>query len=152
MPSRFSRPPTCARRSATLARKWQRATNRRMTVNTYQAVAKLKPARIWDGVLARVVNGDRLTIGFVDIDPNVQVPEHRHENEQVGFVLRGSVTMTVNGQSRELRVGETYTIGSQVAHAAKAGADGVSVVDVFAPVRQDWKDKPTVEPFPGRWP
>ena len=121
-------------------------------MNTYQAVAKLKPARIWDGVLARVVNGDRLTIGFVDIDPNVQVPEHRHENEQVGFVLRGSVTMTVNGQSRELRVGETYTIGSQVAHAARAGADGVSVVDVFAPVRQDWKDKPTVEPFPGRWP
>src|SRR2546426_12498101 len=114
MPSRFSRPPTCARRSATLARKWQRATNRRMTVNVYQAVSDLKPARIWDGVLARVVNGDRLTIGFVDIDPNVQVPEHRHENEQVGFVLRGSVTMTVNGQSRELRVGETYTIGSQV--------------------------------------
>jgi quercetin dioxygenase-like cupin family protein len=121
-------------------------------VSVFQAVAKLKPTRIWEGVLARVVNGDRVTIGFVDIDPNNLVPEHRHENEQVGFVLRGSVTMTVDGQSRELRVGETYTIASQLPHSAKAGADGVSVVDVFAPVRQDWKTKPTVEPFPGRWP
>ncbi len=121
-------------------------------MNVFQAVAKLKPTRIWDGVLARALNGDRVTIGFVDIEPNVLVPEHRHENEQVGFVLRGSVTMTVDGQSRELRVGETYTIASQLPHSAKAGADGVSVVDVFAPVRQDWKTKPTVEPFAGRWP
>lgn len=121
-------------------------------MNVFQTVAKLKPARIWDGVLARVVNGDRVTIGFVDIDPNAQVPEHRHENEQVGFVLRGSVTMVVEGQSRELRVGETYTIASQLPHSAKAGADGVTVVDVFAPVRQDWKTKPTIEPFPGGWP
>jgi hypothetical protein len=51
-----------------------------------------------------------------------------------------------------LRVGETYTIASQVPHSAKAGADGVSVVDVSAPVREDWKSKPTVDPFPGRWP
>jgi len=121
-------------------------------MNIFQAVSTLKPTRIWDGVLARTVNGERLSIGFVDIDPNVQVPEHRHENEQVGFVLRGSVTMVVNSQSRELRVGETYTIASQLPHSAKAGADGVSVVDVFAPVRKDWETKPTVEPFPGRWP
>src|SRR5712691_6431269 len=123
-----------------------------MTVNVYRGVSELKPARIWDGVLARVVHGDRVTIGFVEIDPEVLVPDHRHDNEQVGFVLRGSVTMVIGGQSRELRVGETYTIASQVPHSAKAGADGVSVVDVFAPVRQDWKDKPTVAPFPGRWP
>ena len=121
-------------------------------MNVFHAVSALKPSKIWDGVLARVVNGDRVTIGFVEIDPGVLVPEHRHENEQVGFVLRGSVTMVVAGQSRELRVGETYTIASQVPHSAKAGGQGVSVVDVFAPVREDWKDKPTVEPFPGRWP
>jgi quercetin dioxygenase-like cupin family protein len=121
-------------------------------VSVFRAVSELKPARIWDGVLARVVNGDRVTIGFVEIDPDVLVPEHRHENEQVGFVLRGSVTMVIAGQGRELRVGETYTIASQVLHSAKAGAQGVSVVDVFAPVREEWKAAPTLEPFPGRWP
>lgn len=121
-------------------------------MNVFRVVSELKPARIWDGVLARVVNGDRVTIGFVEIDPDVLVPEHRHDNEQVGFVLRGSVTMVVAGQSRELRVGETYTIAGQVPHSAKAGADGASVVDVFAPVREEWKSAPVLEPFPGRWP
>src|ERR1700680_621727 len=121
-------------------------------MNVYRAVSELKPARIWDGVLARALHADRLTIGFVEIDPDVLVPEHRHDHEQVGFVLRGSVTMVIAGQSRELRVGETYTIASQVPHSARAGVDGVSVVDVFAPVREDWKDKPTLDTFPGRWP
>jgi len=121
-------------------------------VAVYDAVSQLKPARVWEGVLARAVHADRVTIGFVDIDPGALVPMHQHENEQVGFVLRGSVTMTVGGQSRELRVGETYQIASQVPHSAKAGRDGVSVVDVFAPVREDWKGVPLLEAFPGHWP
>ena len=121
-------------------------------MNIYQAVAKLRPKRIWDGVLARTVDGDRLSIGFVDIDPNIQVPEHRHENEQVGFVLRGSITMVIAGESRELGVGGTYTITSQVPHSAKAGAGGASVVDVFAPIRADWEKAPREKAFPGKWP
>ena len=118
----------------------------------YRVVADVPPARIWDGVLARPVNGERVTVGFVDLDPNVQVPEHRHENEQVGFVLRGSITMVIAGESRELGVGGTYTITSQVPHSAKAGAGGASVVDVFAPIRADWEKAPRVKPFPGKWP
>ena len=121
-------------------------------MSVFGKVSAFKPSRIWDGVLARALHADRITIGFVDIDPGVLVPEHRHDNEQVGFVQRGSVTMTVAGQARELRVGETYSIAGGVPHSAKAGADGVSVVDVFAPVREDWKKVPTVEPFPGKWP
>lgn len=118
----------------------------------YRAVADLPPTRIWDGVLARPLHGERLTVGFVDIDANVLVPEHRHENEQVGFVLRGSVTMVIAGESRVLSAGGTYRITSNVPHSARAGAGGVTVVDVFAPVRADWHQAPTVEPFPGGWP
>lgn len=118
----------------------------------FQDVADLKPTRIWEGVLARVVNGERLTIGFVDLDPNVQVPEHTHENEQVGFVQRGSLTMVIAGESRELGVGGTYRIRSNVPHSARTGPAGASVVDVFAPVRADWGKLPQLAPFPGRWP
>ena len=76
-------------------------------MSVFRAVSELTPAQIWKGVLARPLHADRITIGFVDIDPGVLVPEHRHDNEQVGFVQRGSVTMTVAGQSRDLGVGET---------------------------------------------
>jgi quercetin dioxygenase-like cupin family protein len=121
-------------------------------MDTYRTIAELTPAKIWDGVLARPLHAERVTVGFVDIDPTVLVPEHRHENEQVGFVLRGSVTMVINGESKELSAGGTYKIPSQVPHSARAGASGASVVDVFAPIRADWQRVPTVEPFPGRWP
>ncbi len=118
----------------------------------YHFVAELQPARIWDGVVARAVHGEKLTVGIIDLDPNVVVPEHRHDNEQVGIVLRGSVTMVVAGESRELPVGGTYTISSQVPHSARAGAAGATVADVFAPGRADWDRAPKLEPFPGRWP
>lgn len=121
-------------------------------MSVFGKVSTFTPARIWDGVVARPLHADRVTIGFVDIDPGVLVPEHRHDNEQVGFVQRGSVTMTIAGQSRELQVGETYSIAGGVPHSAKAGAAGASVVDVFAPVREDWKKAPTSEPFAGKWP
>ncbi len=118
----------------------------------YRTVAELPPARVWDGAVARALHSERLTIGFVDIDANVQVPEHRHENEQVGFVVRGTVTMVIDGQSRELPVGSTYTIGSNVPHSAKGGPQGCTVVDVFAPGRADWKQLTTQTPSPGGWP
>jgi quercetin dioxygenase-like cupin family protein len=118
----------------------------------FHMVGELTPAQIWDGVVARPLNGERVTVGFVDLDPNVLVPEHRHENEQVGFVQRGSVMMTIAGEARELPVGGTYRIPSNVPHSAKAGAGGASVVDVFAPVRADWDKAPRLKTAPGRWP
>jgi unsaturated pyranuronate lyase len=121
-------------------------------VDVYRAVSDLPPARVWDGVLARAIHTERLTIGFLDIEPNVQVPEHRHANEQVGFALRGTITMVVDGKTRVIKAGHTYTIPSNVSHSATAGPEGVSVVDVFAPPREDWKKAPMEKPSPGRWP
>jgi quercetin dioxygenase-like cupin family protein len=80
-------------------------------------------------------------MAVVDLEPNVAVPEHRHVNEQLGFVGRGSVTMTIGGESRELGVGDTYVIPTDVPHAAVAGAEGATVVDVFSPPREDWLNK-----------
>ena len=114
--------------------------------------AAFRPYAIWKGAVARAVNGERLTVALVDLEPNLLVPEHQHENEQVGFVLKGSVTMTVDGDVRELRVGDTYAIPSNVRHSAQTALDGATVVDVFAPVRADWSAAPRLEPAPGKWP
>ena len=88
----------------------------------------------------------------VDLDPGSDVPEHQHENEQVGVVLRGSVTMTIAGESRELGPGETYSIPPNVRHSARGGPEGGTVIDIFAPVRSDWESAERLEPSPGAWP
>jgi quercetin dioxygenase-like cupin family protein len=119
---------------------------------TYGSVSGLEPYAIWRGATARAVHGDRLTMAIVDLEPDLEVPEHHHDNEQLGFVLKGHLTMVIGGAARTLEVGDTYLIPSNVAHSASTGPDGATVVDVFAPVRQDWGQVPRLRPHPGAWP
>jgi quercetin dioxygenase-like cupin family protein len=91
-------------------------------------------------------------MAVIDLEPSLDIPEHRHENEQLGFVLKGRVTMVIAGEARELSVGEAYSIASDVPHSARTGPDGATVVDIFAPIRADWEKAPRLEPSRGRWP
>ncbi len=118
----------------------------------FDRLDRVRPYRIWDGAEARAVLGERITFAVVDVDPNVAVPEHRHGNEQVGIVLKGTITMVVDGESRTLGVGETYVIRGDVPHSATAGPEGVTVIDVFSPTRADWEQLERLEPSPGAWP
>jgi quercetin dioxygenase-like cupin family protein len=110
-----------------------------------------RPYRVWDGVKARAVDGERITMALVDLAPNSVVAEHKHENEQLGFVIGGSLTFTIGGETRELIRGDTYVIGANVPHQASAGPDGCVVVDVFSPIRADWEKLPRDEPSSSRW-
>lgn len=121
-------------------------------MSTYSSFSTLRPYQIWDGAVARAVNGERLTMALIDLDPDLDIPEHHHVNEQLGFVLKGSITMVIAGDAKELSAGETYVIPSDVPHSARTGSRGATVVDIFAPVRADWEKTPRLEASKGRWP
>ena len=110
------------------------------------------PQDIWDGVSVRAVHGERITLGVVELAPNAVVPEHRHENEQLGMVLSGSLTFRVGDESRELGPGETWCIRANMPHEVAAGPDGAVVLDVFAPTRDDWSAFEHQAPREPRWP
>ncbi|MDQ6771721.1 MAG: cupin domain-containing protein [Candidatus Dormibacteraeota bacterium] len=119
---------------------------------TFDSLAAVRPHLIWTGARARAVEGGRITLAVVDLDPSSEVPEHSHDNEQVGLVLKGAITMRVAGEARLLGPGETYVIPGGVPHSAAAGPAGASVVDTFSPVRADWAQVERGEPSPGMWP
>lgn len=108
--------------------------------------------KVWDGVTGRVVEGERITMSLVDLEPTVPVPEHHHENEQVGFVVEGQIDFTIDGETRTLRAGETYVIPSDVPHSVVTGPNGAVVLDVFAPLRDDWAALEVGEPSASAWP
>ena len=112
----------------------------------------IRPHVLREGVHARAVTGERMTLAVVDLEPDSAVPEHKHENEQLGFVISGTLTMRIGSEKRELHAGDTYTIPSNVPHEATAGSDGATVVDAFAPLRADWTALKRAEPSAGRWP
>ena len=121
-------------------------------MSAFKPLHDLRPIVLADGIKARVVNGERLTMALLDLAPNAISPEHKHENEQLGFVVRGSMTMRVGDEVLELHAGDTYVIPSEIEHGAAAGAEGCTVTDVFAPIRADWAGREHLDPMKGDWP
>src|ERR1051325_9126857 len=101
-------------------------------------VPGVDPHEIWTGVLGRVVQGENVTLAVVELEPNSSVPEHSHENEQLGVLVAGSLTFRIGGEARELTPGGLWRIPSGVPHDAAAGPEGAVVVEAFAPRRADW--------------
>jgi quercetin dioxygenase-like cupin family protein len=118
----------------------------------FDDVGAIAPQQIWDGIAGRVVHGERITLGVVELDPNVVLPEHSHDHEQLGIVLRGSIRFRIGDETRELGPGGTWAIPSNAPHSAEVGSDGAVVIDVFTPTRDDWKAIAADTPRPPRWP
>lgn len=102
-------------------------------------LAAVDPKPIWAGVRARIVQGERVTMAVVEIEPGGVVPEHHHANEQVGMVVQGRVTFQVGEEARQLEVGGTWRIPRGTPHQVVAGEQGAVVVDIFSPPRADWE-------------
>jgi quercetin dioxygenase-like cupin family protein len=115
-------------------------------------LAEMPVVRVWDGVHARRVEGDRVTLAIVELDPDAVVPEHRHPAEQNGMVLRGQMTFRVGDEERLLGPGGTWRIRGDVPHSAIAGPDGAEVIDVFSPIRSDWDALQHLGATVPRWP
>ena len=108
---------------------------------------------LWgDTVRGRRIQGERLTLAVVELAPNAVVPEHRHEHEQLGMVIKGEVDFTLDGETRHLGPGGTWRILSNRPHNVDAGPDGAVVLDIISPTRDDWDDRSVVEGAVPRWP
>ena len=121
-------------------------------VGGFDDLRSLPHLQVWETVTARVAHGERLSLAVVELDPGAHVPEHRHENEQLGLVLTGSLTFRIAEETRDLGPGETWTIPSDVPHEVTAGPEGAVVIDVFAPVRADWDELEAAAAREPRWP
>ena len=115
-------------------------------------LADIPPIQVFDGIKARRVEGERVTLAIVELDPGAVVPEHQHAHEQNGMVITGQMTFRVGAEERVLGPGGTWRILGDVPHTATAGPDGAVVIDVFSPIRTDWGDRPVVEGAVPAWP
>jgi quercetin dioxygenase-like cupin family protein len=103
-------------------------------------------------VVGRAVHGERVTLGVIELDPDGDLPEHRHANEQLGLLLSGSLTLHVGAESRTLVPGELWRIPANTPHSGRAGPEGAVAIDVFGPPREDWQALAPLAPRPPRWP
>lgn len=111
-------------------------------------LSDIAPQQIWAGVLGRAVHGERLTMAFIELEPDSVVPEHSHDNEQVGLLLRGALHFRVGDEAQDLRPGATWRILADVPHEVVTGPEGATLLEIFAPPRHDWRDRERRQPRP----
>lgn len=68
------------------------------------------------------------------------------------MVLSGSVTFRIGDETRELQAGGTWRIPPNAPHEVHTGPAGAVVLDVFAPVREDWAALERLGIRPPLWP
>jgi quercetin dioxygenase-like cupin family protein len=88
--------------------------------------------------LTQLVAGERASLQHFHIEPGARVPQHSHDHEQAGYVVRGTFTFTVEGEEHVISPGESYLVPGGEVHAARNRADvPVDGIDVFSPPRTD---------------
>jgi quercetin dioxygenase-like cupin family protein len=114
----------------------------------------ITPLQIWDGVVGHAIEGDRTTLAIVELAPNCAIPEHRHENEQLGVCITGSLRFRVADELREVGPGDSWRIPGDMPHEIeRVGPKGALVVECFTPARSDWAGLERLDGRPAlRWP
>jgi quercetin dioxygenase-like cupin family protein len=103
----------------------------------------------------RLISTDRMMIAHVYLDEGCIVPQHSHENEQLTYILEGTLRFWLGEDGAEVvdvHAGEVLHIPSNLPHKAEALEQTLDV-DIFCPPRADWLDgtdsylrAPAVEP------
>ena len=99
------------------------------------------PFTLATGVEGRPLFGDGAMVNLIEFAAGATVPPHSHPHEQLGIVLRGMQALVVDGVARELGPMEGYVLPGKIEHSAYCGPEGATVIDVFCPVREDYREK-----------
>ncbi len=98
-----------------------------------------KPITMLPGLTRKTLaQGQSMMICEFTFDAHVEVPIHSHPHEQVGYIVKGHVEMTIEGKKFELRQGDSYYAPSNVPHGALTLEPSV-IVDTFCPLREDYQ-------------
>ena len=91
------------------------------------------------GVHARTFWGEKMLLAVVNLDADAVIPSHSHPHEQGGIVLEGDPEFTIAGEVCLLHPGDLYVIPGGVAHSVSVGPKQAKVLDIFSPVREEYK-------------
>lgn len=67
-----------------------------------------------------------------------EIPAHSHHNDQVGYVIYGSLEVTIGEQTCLCSPGDSYAIPGGIVHSVRVLSDSL-VIDVFSPPRNDYR-------------
>ncbi len=97
------------------------------------------PRQLTEGVSTRVFPGDQAMLSLVTIEPNAEGRLHSHPEEQWGIMLEGEGVRVQDGVEVAVKKGDFWRTPGGVPHTFRAGPSGATVLDVFAPPREEYR-------------
>jgi quercetin dioxygenase-like cupin family protein len=100
----------------------------------------------WSGVELETLNpllqrqllvGHQVMLSRLLLKTGCIVPLHSHHNEQISYVIEGSLVFSIDGRDIIVKAGEVLAIPPHMPHRVVALADSLSL-DIFNPPREDW--------------
>ena len=83
---------------------------------------------------------DNMTVAHWNIKAGAPLPEHAHPQEQIANIISGSFELTIDGITKICKSGSMTIIPANAKHRGRAITD-CRIIDVFSPVREDYKNK-----------
>lgn len=99
--------------------------------------AALDLEKVTELISRKIVAGERQMLVQVHLKRGAHVPAHRHDAEQLQYVLEGALRCVAGGEEVVVREGEVLVIPAGVRHQAEALADTFAL-ELFCPVRTEW--------------
>jgi quercetin dioxygenase-like cupin family protein len=93
--------------------------------------------KVTEVISRKIVTGERAMLSQIYLKRGALVPMHKHESEQLTYVMQGALRFLVGGEEAIVREGEVLVIPTWVEHQVEA-LDDTLTLDLFSPIRQDW--------------
>jgi len=107
-------------------------------------VKELPKKEVKKGVTVSSVFLKDLMLTYFEIEPETEIPAHKHPHQQISFILEGEMEFKLGRGTRILKPGEGAVVPPNTEHSARS-LTGVKVVDAWNPIREDYvisKKKP----------
>jgi quercetin dioxygenase-like cupin family protein len=96
---------------------------------------ELAPETPYPGVVRRSFDAQGATVTAYEFEPGASFPVHRHAQEQITLIERGSVRMTIGEREVELAAGAWSVVPGGVEHGITAGDSGARFTAIVVPRR-----------------
>jgi quercetin dioxygenase-like cupin family protein len=94
---------------------------------------------IFPGVDIATSSCERLMISIADFEPHAVVEWHAHPHEQCGVVVKGKAIFCIGDEEKTLQPGDIYFMPGNVRHKVVALDEAVRAIDIFTPIRDDYR-------------
>ena len=105
----------------------------------FPSAEELSRHTIFPGVRIQTCAADKMMLSVVELEPHAVVEEHAHPHEQVGMLLQGRAIFFIGDEQKTLQAGDLYRIPGHVRHKVIALEEPVRALDIFQPIREEYR-------------